>query len=232
MVSANMGGSTSSMKVLRLALLKKRSPAFLCTFHSSPSALMIPSPVNIHGLPHGGREAASSVSSTEYAGRKVVARAHLPNRSQDLDLKKSPLMKSSLFFRTCSRFLGSLIQMAGGKDGTDISYVSKPASGWTWANQSRSLYLGCRNQNPLPAKGNVPGGRLKTSRSAHRLNKSHASDDKEVPRTAIASRIDGCWISDPGETRARQGRAERQPHPAWHLAPRSVLVVRCERAEH
>ena len=178
-VSAKIGGRTSSMKFLRLALLKKRSPAFLCTFHSSPSALMIPLPVDTRGINkcQQGRGLLHQAGENRGWEDYSLARAHLPNRSHDLDLKKSPLMKSSLFFSTYSRFLGSLIQIAGGKDGTDISYVSKPASGWTWANQSKSLCLGCRNQIPLPANGNVPGGRLEVSRSLHQLNRSHARFD-------------------------------------------------------
>lgn len=50
--------------------------------------------------------------------------------------------------------------MAGGKDGTEISNVSTPTSGWIRANQSNNLCRGCKNQKPLPANGSVPGGRL------------------------------------------------------------------------
>lgn len=132
-VSARIGGRTSSMKVFKLALLKKRSPAFLCIFHNSPSALMMPFP-------------NSSQAN------------HIPNRSQDLIRKNSPLMNMSLFFRTCSTFAGSLITMPGGRDGTDISKVLNPTSLSQRTNQSSSLCLGWRNQMPFPAKGRVPGG--------------------------------------------------------------------------
>lgn len=69
-------------------------------------------------------------------------------------------MNNSLFFSTCSTLLGSLTTIAGGSEGTDISKVPKPTFGWTSANQSKSLWRGCRNQIPLPARGRVPGGRL------------------------------------------------------------------------
>ena len=85
---------------------------------------------------------------------------NLPKRSHDLALKKSPLTKISLFLKTCSTFAGSDIRIAGGNDGTDISYVSKPVFLSASENHSRSLCLGWRNQMPLPAKGRVPGGRL------------------------------------------------------------------------
>lgn len=133
-VSARMGGTTSSMKLFKLALLKNRSPAFRWILHRSPSALMMPSP--IYGQAN-----------------------HIPNRSQDLIRKNSPLMKMSLFFKTCSTFTGSLITMPGGRDGTDISKVLNPTSLSQRTNQSSSLCLGWRNQMPLPAKGSVPGGR-------------------------------------------------------------------------
>ena len=85
------------MKVLRLALLKNRSPAFLWVRHSSPSALMIPFPEatpnehHVRTIPQGSHISIATDTGT-------WSRGHIPNRSQDLDLKKSPLTISSLFF--------------------------------------------------------------------------------------------------------------------------------------
>ena len=65
--------------------------------------------------------------------------SYLPKRSQDLVRKKFPLIKSSLFFRTCSTFSGELTTIAGGREGTRISIVSKPTAGSTSANHSSNL---------------------------------------------------------------------------------------------
>lgn len=113
-VSSKIGGRASSRKILRLALLKKRRPAFLWILQRSPSALMMPFPIRQTRL------AAMSLAS------QMAWSDDAPNRSHDLERKKVPLMKSSSFFSTCSTFFGSLMTMAGGRDGTLISKVEKP----------------------------------------------------------------------------------------------------------
>lgn len=85
----------------------------------------------------------------------------LPNRSQDLLLKKSPFAKIPSFFKTYSRFFGSLMTTPGGKDGTEIWNVSKPNWRSHFTNQEKSLWRAWRNKMPFPARGRVFGGRLK-----------------------------------------------------------------------
>ena len=111
-VSVKIGGKTSSTSLFRLALLKNRSPALRCILHNSPSALMIPFPWRIDGEHGWYGDSVEILPRTSF---------YLPNKSQDLVRKKTPFMKISLFFNTCSTFRGSLITTPGGKVGTDIS---------------------------------------------------------------------------------------------------------------
>jgi hypothetical protein len=62
----------------------------------------------------------NSIAYTRLAKVDEVYPSSLPNKSQDLLLKKSPLEKMPSFFRTYSRFLGSLMTTPGGRLGTEI----------------------------------------------------------------------------------------------------------------
>jgi len=64
----------------------------------------------------------------------------IPNKSQDLLLKKSPFEKMPSFLSTYSRFFGSLMTTPGGRLGTEIWNVSKP-NGWLSSQISQHLIL-------------------------------------------------------------------------------------------
>lgn len=85
---------------------------------------------------------------------------YLPNRSQDRRLKKSPLLKIPSFFKTYSRFLGSLMTTPGGNEGTRIAKVSDPNVLSHFTNQSKSLLRSCKKSSPFPMRGREFGGDL------------------------------------------------------------------------
>jgi hypothetical protein len=92
---------------------------------------------------------------------QAVSRSHLPNRSLDRRLKKSPLAKMPSFLKTYSRFFGSLITTPGGKDGTEIWNVSNPNCRSHFTNQENNLWRAWRKRMPFPTSGSVFGGRLR-----------------------------------------------------------------------
>lgn len=135
-------------------------------------------------IPCNNQSLGESVNpgSCKDRAKHVTSGRTLPNKSHDRLLKKSPFPKMPSFLSTNSKFVGSLITTPEGKDGTEISNVSRPNCRSHFANHAKSLCLACKNNRPLPIIGNVFGGWLK---SCQRLKISGLQGNVECTSNTI-----------------------------------------------